>query len=198
MNLAKVLWVIASLYLLVVGFIYIIILKDAPSEGLARFEYIQDNWGIYDHQWKAEFLIAVCLAISSLIFGSLIKNQGFQIIGVGQILIAVAFPISLGITPSADYELYSVMSTASHRLVNFGMLISLCGFLRFYWEVTILKKWLRITAIIASTLGLLSFGASFFEIISQTEAQKTMLLVIILYLINAYYGVKVNETITEN
>ena len=43
MKLAKYLWTIASFYLLVIGFFYIVILKDAPTSGKERFDFIIKN-----------------------------------------------------------------------------------------------------------------------------------------------------------
>ena len=192
MKLAKILWTIASFYILVVGFIYIIVLKDTPSEGSERYQFILENWSLYEYQWKAEFLIAVFLASSSLILANYSKNSGFYLITVGQIVIAVAFPISIGITPNASPELAAIIGKAGHHLVNFGYLISLGGFFTLHWNQKILAVWLRITALVLSTLSFLAFLAFFVDLISSTVAQKAMLLVILLYIINGILGVKIN------
>jgi hypothetical protein len=57
MNIAKYLWTLASFYLLATGFVYIIILREAPAEGPERYAFITANWSVYDYQWKAELLM---------------------------------------------------------------------------------------------------------------------------------------------
>ena len=198
MKLAKFLWTLASFYLLAVGFVYIFILKDAPVEGLARLDFIRENWGVYAYQWKAEFLVAVSLAAASLIFGSRIKNVGFQIIAIGQLLVAMAFPISIGSTPNASYDLYWTISEATSALITFGMVISLSGFIVLYSGVAVLSKWLRVTALFLSSVCLMVFGAGFLGIISHSDTHKGMIIVMLLYVINSYYGLKLGSEMSNN
>ena len=134
MNLAKYLWTIASFYLLVIGFFYMVILKDAPADGPERYEFIIKNWTIYDYQWKAELMMTTLLSISSFIFSKYSKNQGFIIIGVGQLFFAMAMPLSIGITPNAPYEFGSLIGKGAHQMVNFGMMISLAGYMILHWK----------------------------------------------------------------
>ncbi len=129
MKLAKILWTIASFYLLIIAFVYIVVLRDAPTVGLERYEFILKNWSIYNYQWKAELLMTTFLSISSLLFLKYTKNPGFSVIAVGQLFFAFAMPISIGVTPNASLELGSLIGKGAHQLVNFGMLISLCGFI---------------------------------------------------------------------
>jgi hypothetical protein len=128
MKIAKYLWIIASFYLLVIGFVYIIILQEAPSDGPERYEFVIENWSIYNYQWKAELMMSTFLAISSFLFSKYLNNPGFIIIGIGQLFFAFAMPISIGVTPNANYELSSLIGKGAHQMVNFGMMISLIGF----------------------------------------------------------------------
>jgi len=194
MKLAKILWTIASFYLLIIVFVYIVILKDAPAEGLERYEFILENWSIYNYQWKAELIMTTFLSISSFLFYKYTNNSGFIVIAVGQLFFAFAMPISIGVTPNASPELGSLIGKGSHQLVNFGMLISLCGFIILHLKARILKSWLRLTALAIATISFLSFGAGFINLIGASNAQKAMFLVMFLYIINGYFGIKINET----
>ena len=194
MKLAKYLWVIASFYLLVIGFFYIVILKEAPADGKERYEFIMKNWAIYDYQWKAELMMTTFLSIASFIFSKYLKNPGFIFIGIGQLFFAMAMPISVGITPNAPYEFGSLIGKGAHQMVNFGMMISLAGYLILHWNARILSKGLRVAALILASLAFLAFASSFLNIIDTSTAQKAMLLVMFLYIINGYFGIKINET----
>ena len=193
MKIAKYLWTIASFYLLVIGFVYIIILKEAPSDGPERYEFIMENWTIYNYQWKAELMMTTLLSISAFLFSKYLKNPGFIIIGVGQLFFAMAMPISIGITPNATYEFGSLIGKGAHQMVNFGMMVSLAGYLILHWKSRVLSNWLRVAALILATLGFLSFAAGFLDIIDSSTAQKAMLLVMLLYVINGFFGIKVNK-----
>jgi hypothetical protein len=198
MKLAKFLWIIASFYLLIIVFVYIVILKDAPAEGLERYEFILENWSIYNYQWKAELLMTTFLSISSFLFFKYTKNPGFIVIAVGQLFFAFAMPISIGVTPNASLELASLIGKGAHQLVNFGMLISLFGFIILHLKARVLKSWLRLTALVIAVISFLSFGAGFINLIEASDAQKAMFLVMFLYIINGYFGIKINETNANN
>lgn len=198
MILAKYLWTIASFYLMLIVFVYIVILKDAPADGLERYEYILANWSIYNYQWKAELLMTTFLSISSFLFFNYTKNPGFIIIAIGQLFFAFAMPLSLGVTPNASLELGSLIGKGAHQLVNFGMLISLCGFIILHFKARILKSWLRLIALAIAVVSFLSFGAGFINLIEASDAQKAMFLVMFLYIINGYLGIKINETNAKN
>lgn len=193
MNTAKALWIIASLYLIVVGFIYIIVLKTAPAEGAERLSFIQANWAYYGHQWKAEFLIAVSLSISAFIFAQKLGNTSFYLVAVGQGISSVAFPISLGLVPEVPYEIYKLSGEAMHFLNNSGMMISLLGFFLIHWSNGFFKPGLRMAALLLSGLAFLVFLAGFMEILTTQQTQKGMPLVLLLYLINAFYGFKLRD-----
>ncbi|MCX2718652.1 hypothetical protein [Lentiprolixibacter aurantiacus] len=198
MKLAKYLWTIASFYLLVIGFFYMIVLKDSPPNGPERYEFIIQNWATYNYQWKAELMMATLLSISSFLFSKYLKNPGFIIIGVGQLFFAMAMPLSIGITPNASYEFGSVIGKGAHQMVNFGMMVSLAGYYMLHWKSRVLSNWLRISALTLTTLAFLSFLAGFLNIIEASTAQKAMLFVMFLYVINGYFGIKVNEQNARN
>lgn len=193
MKIAKFLWITASFYLLAIGFFYMVILKGAPSSGPERYEFIMQNWSIYDYQWKAELMMTTFLSISSFLFSRYFKNPGFIIIGVGQLFFAMAMPLSIGITPNASYEFGSLIGKGAHQMVNFGMMISLAGYFILHWQSRVLNKWLRVCALILSILAFLSFLLGFVNIIEASTAQKAMLLVMFLYVINGYFGLKIKE-----
>jgi hypothetical protein len=198
MKIAKYLWIIASFYLLIIGFVYIIILKEAPSDGPERYDFLMENWSIYNYQWKAELMMTTLLAISSFLFAKYLKNPGFIIIGVGQLFFAMAMPVSIGITPNTTYEFGSLIGKGAHQMVNFGMMVSLAGYFILYWKSQVLSNWLRVAALILAAISFISFAAGFVNIIETSTAQKAMLLVMLLYVINGFYGIKINETNANN
>ncbi len=75
----------------------------------------------------------------------------------------------------------------------FGNIIFLAGLLHLYLYDNLLKKWHRWTAIVASSISLIVFLIAFIGIISWKQALITGPLVNLLYLTNAYYGLKLVE-----
>ena len=110
----------------------------------------------------------------------------------------MAMPLSIGITPNAPYEFGSLIGKGAHQMVNFGMMISLAGYLILHWHSRVLSSWLRVAALVLASSAFLSFLAGFVNIIETSTAQKAMLLVMFLYIINGYFGIKINETNASN
>jgi hypothetical protein len=193
MKIARFLWLIASFYLLIVGLIYIFILGDAPETYPEREDYIREHWGWYELQWKGEFLIAVFLAVSSFIFANLMGRMEFYLIAVGQLVIAMGFPPSLAFGELETFQNYQQVGKIGHLYVNFGFLISLAGFILLHWQNDTLNSWLHKLAFLLALIAGLAFGAAFLGMISQSEAQMSMILVMLLYLINGMYGFKLKS-----
>ncbi len=194
MKIARLLWITASFYLLAVGIIYIFVLGDAPETYPDRQEYIREHWGWYELQWKGEFLIAIFLSVSSLIMANLLGRMEFYLIAVGQLVIAMGFPPSLAFGELETFQNYQQVGKIGHLYVNFGFLISLAGFALLHWQNDVLYSWLHKLAAFLALIAGLAFGAAFIGIISQSEAQMSMILVMLLYIINAMYGVKLKLT----
>lgn len=194
MKIARILWTTASFYLFIVGFIYIIILGDAPDTYPDRMDYIRQHWGWYDLQWKGEFLIAVFLSVSSFIFANAMGRWEFYFIAVGQLIIAMGFPPSLGLGELETFNNYEQTGKIGHLYVNFGFLISLTGFALLHVHNDVLKSWLHKLAFLLALIAGLAFGAAFTGIITQSQAQMFMILVMLLYLINGAYGIKLKHT----
>lgn len=194
MKAARILWIIASFYLFIVGFVYIVILGDAPENYPERYEFIRANWNIYELQWKGEFMIAIFLAIASFIFANSLGRWEFYFIAVGQFLIAVGFPPSLSLGELDVISHYEQIGKAGHLYVNFGFFISLSGFTLLHWHNDVLKHWMHKLGFVLALLATFAFGAGFIGVISTTVAQKAMPLVILLYLVNGYYGIRLKSS----
>ncbi len=193
MILARILWTAASFYLLVLTLVYVLVL-DAPGEsGPARLEYILDHWLVYQHQFKAEFLIGMFLCISSLLFALQFRRAEFVVISVGQLLYALPFPIVLGLYPEAAVQTSMAFSQSAHLMVNSGLMISLAGFIGLHWNLRILPKWIHLTAFFLAVIGFSSFVLSFLGQLPYVQAQKAMLAVTFLYLINGVYGILIRK-----
>ena len=66
------------------------------------------------------------------------------------------------------------------------MMISLAGYFLQHLKSRILGNWFRITALVLTVLSFLSFAAGFVNMIETPTAQRAMLMVMFLYMINGY------------
>jgi hypothetical protein len=195
MKLAKVLWSLGSLLVNGTIIIYIMLSGNAPADPEARFVYINENWNIYGAHWKAEFLIMGMIATGAIYFALQSRKISWAILSLGQIILLMTYPLMLGgfrNTPFALAEMANQMATV---IFIFGNLVFLSGLFLLYLEDQILKRWLRYTAVVLAGITAIVFFIIFAGIISWKQAMVIGPLANLLYLINAYYGLKLN---TEN
>jgi len=189
MKLARFLWISASVYFPVISVVYIFVL-DSSAEGADKLKYMLDNYLIYSHQFKAEFLTGAFLCISSFAFAIRLKRMVFVLIGTGQLIYALAFPLIISVYPYAETTFSLAMGRAANSMVTFGLMLSLAGFFMLHLRLHIIPKWMRLLALLLSVAGFISYLAAFIGFITDKQAQLVMFLVTFLYPINAYLALK--------
>ena len=191
MKLAKAFWSLGNLLINVTIVIYIILMSKAPEDIADRYIYMNDNWTIYGAHWKAEFLFTTMIAISAFYFATRIKNFSWSAIVIGQFILLLTYPLMLGGYRNTTFELAEMANEMAIVVFVFGNVIFFVGLFLLYWNDSLLKKWLRNVALALSTIGFLAFVMTYAEIISWKQAMMVGPLLNILYLINAYYGLKI-------
>ncbi|MDC6389376.1 hypothetical protein PP182_11835 [Maribacter sp. PR1] len=191
MKLGKLLWIIGSVLINITVGIYIYLSSKAPLDPLERHEYVNENWQIYGMHWKAEFLFMTMIAIGALYFTFKLKEVRWAIISVGQLILLTTYPIMLGGYQNTSFEMSEMANQMATVVFVFGNLIFLGGLLKLYISDTYLKKWLKWTAIVLSGITFLTFFITYMDIIEWQQALMIGPLINILYLINAFYGVKI-------
>lgn len=191
MKLGKLLWIIGSVLINITVGIYIYLSSKAPLDPLERHEYVNENWQIYGMHWKAEFLFMTMIAIGALYFTFKLKEVSWAIISVGQLILLTTYPIMLGGYQNTSFEMSEMANQMATVVFVFGNLIFLGGLLKLYISDTYLKKWLKWTAIVLSGITFLTFFITYMDIIEWQQALMIGPLINILYLINAFYGVKI-------
>lgn len=190
MKLAKILWSFGSILINVTIAIYLYLSGNAPADLEERFAYINDNWGIYAALWKAEFVIMTMITIGAVYFAMHFKKVGWAIVSVGQLILLTSYPLMLGGFRNTSFELASMANQIELVVFVFGNVVFALGLLHVYLTDTILSNWLRNTAATISGIAGFVFLISFLGFIGWRQAMMVGPLVIILYLINAYYGFK--------
>lgn len=188
MKVAKICWITGSILINLIIGIYIYLSSKAPVSPEERHLYINENWDIYGGHWKAELLIMTMIAIGAFYFAINLKKISWSIIAVGQLILLSLYPIMLGGYRNTPFEIAEMVNQIAIVIFVFGNIVFLAGLLHLYLFDTLLKKWLRITAISLSSIALIVFSISFMGFISWKQAIMIGPLMNLLYLINAYYG----------
>lgn len=190
MKLGKLFWTSGSILINITIGIYIYLSSNAPLNPLERHNYVNENWDIYGMHWKIEFLFMTFIAIGALYFAFNLKKISWTIISVGQLILLSTYPIMLGGYENTSFELSQMANQMATVVFVFGNLIFLGGLLKLYSSDIIFKKWLKWVAIALSGITFLTFFITFIGIIDWRQAMMIGPLINVLYLINAYYGIK--------
>jgi len=155
-----------------------------------RLVYLNEHWQVYAAHWKAEWLLMTFIAIGALYFAYRIRTISWAIISIGQILLLFTYPLMLGGYHNTSMDLFNMANEMATLVFLFGNLLFAGGLFHLYLMDTTLPKWLRLTAVILAGISTLTFTIAFAGIISWGQAMLLAPLVNVLYLINAYYGYK--------
>ncbi len=190
MRLAKILWSLGSVLINFTIIIYVFLISKAPVDLVERQIYINENWNTFSTHWKAEFLFMAMITVGAFYFANIFKSASWSIITIGQLILLAMYPIMLGGYRNTTPEIFSMSNQMAIVIFVFGNIIFLAGLLHLYFSDNYLKKWLKLSAIAIASVALIAFSASFIGLIDWKQALKIGPLVNILYLINAYYGLK--------
>ena len=190
MKLAKTLWVLGNLLVNITIGIYIYLSSNAPLNPVERHDYVNENWDIYSGHWKAEFLFMTMIAIGAVYFAINFKKISWTLISVGQVILLSLYPIMIGGYQNTPFEIAEMANQMAIVVFLFGNIIFLAGLVHLYLFDTLLKKWIRFSAISFASIGLIAFSISFMGFISWQQALVIGPALNLLFLINAYYGLK--------
>lgn len=191
MKLAKVLWILGNLLVNITIGIYIFLSSKAPLDPLERHNYVNENWEIYAGHWKAEFVFMTMIAIGAIYFAINFKKISWSLITVGQLITLSLYPIMLGGYHNTPFEIAEMANQMAIVVFVFGNIVFLGGLIHLYLYDSLLNKWIRFSAVSFASIALIAFAISFIGLISWKQALVIGPLTNLLFLINAYYGLKI-------
>ena len=197
MKLAKTLWSLGSLLVNCTIIVYIILSSKAPLNVEERYAYINENWNVYGAHWRVEFFLMAMVAIGALYFAIKSKKISWSIISIGQVVLLMTYPLMLGGYRNTTLELAEMANQIATIVFVFGNLVFLSGLFLLYLNDQFLKRWLRYTAIVISGITAIVFLITFAGIINWEQAMMIGPLINLLYLVNAYYGLKIKMENTD-
>ena len=157
---------------------------------------------MYGGHWKAEFLIMILVAIGAIFFAIAFKSISWTIISMGQLIILWTYPLMLAGYRNTPLEIALMTNEMATITFVFGNLIFFIGLFYMYLQSDVLKKWLRYAALSLSGIAALLFLVIVLGVLTWKDALVLAPIINILYLINAYYGFKIDvymdPTVTTN
>ena len=190
MKLAKFFWIAGSVLINVTIGFYVYLQSKVPANLVERYQYINDQWALFGGHWKAEFLIMALIAIAALFFAFRFKDVCWTIVVVGQLIILLTYPIMLGGYVNTTVEMAEMANQMATVTFVFGNLIFMFGLLVLYFNTELLPKWLKYVAVILAAASSMLFLLIYVEFTSWGQMLFAAPIINLLYLINAYHGIK--------
>lgn len=191
MKLAKALWIIGNLMVNITIGIYVYLSIKAPLDAAERYNYMNENWNVYAGHWKAEFVFMTMITIGAIFFAINFKKISWSLISVGQLILLTLYPLMLGGYRNTPFEIAEMANQIAIVVFVFGNIVFLGGLINLYLYDSLLKKWIRFSAVGFASIALFAFSISFMGFISWKQALIIGPLTNLLFLINAYYGLKI-------
>jgi hypothetical protein len=191
MRLAQYLWSLGSVLINVVIFIYVSLMRNAPVAVDERYAYINAKWDIFSIHWQFEFMLMTMIAIAAIYFAIHFKKISWVIISMGQLIVLLTYPLMLGGYRNTPVDLAELANQIAVVVFLFGNVVFFCGIFLLYLKDKLLNKWLSRLAMVLALVVVVVFGIAFFGFLTWKEAMVIGPLVNMVYLINAYYGLKI-------
>lgn len=193
MNAARGAWVVGSILVNVTIGIYLWLSRHAPLDPVHRQQYLNDHWTLYSGHWKAELVFMTLIAVGALFFAIRLQRPGWTVTALGQVLLLTMYPVMLGGYRNTSVDIANVANEIAVTIFLYGNVVFLAGLLLVYRSAAEIRAGLRWLAMGLSSVAGAMFLASFLEFIDWRQAlQVCGPFMSMLYLINAYYGYKLD------
>lgn len=193
---AAYLWSMGSLLFFVAIMLYVFVYQPSSGTDADKTNQIISNWFLVATIWRVEVIAAVFLAVSSWYFATAKQSINWILIAFAHIVMIVMYANMLGSYPvaaefySESPHLYPMLNDMAIWIFGFSNLLFLTGLAGVYLTSKTLKKWMVWTGATISFLGAIGSLALFFELITFADLNIGGPLILILYLLNFYLGLK--------
>lgn len=190
-DVARWAWIVGSLLVNLAIAMYIWLMSRAPADFAARHDYINANWTAFSVHWKAEFVFMALIAVGALSFAVRARTAGWCCVALGQFLLLTIYPVMMGGYLDTPVAIASAANEVSLVIFLFSNLVFLAGLVGVYWRAHEVGPMLRGFALVLALIAWLIFLACFLGLIGWSQAMLAAPLVMLLYLVNAWYGYRV-------
>jgi len=185
-KLSAVLFSVASLAFFTLIILYIFVYKPPTGAGDEKILHMNNNWGLISSIWRLEFIMVVVIAWVSFNFST--SNKWWNLVAIGHLLMLVEYMLMLGGYPKVESEeTYRIVSNMAIWVFAASNLIWLVGMAGVYQAE---KGWIKYLGGTLALIGGLVFLTIVLGLTSFSDAVFVGPLIILLYLLNVYYGLK--------
>ncbi len=183
------LFALSSIAMIAMVLMYIAVLAPAAPDGgwVEKTEYLRSNWSLYASHWRIEFLAVALTAFTSLYFSR--RNSMWYLVAVGHLFYLSEYPLMIaGYLEAGTEAEFSTLNEMAVFIFAGANMLWLFGMIGVYAGES---GWLRVLGMALSTLAALAFLALFLGLIGMGQAAIAGGPALLLYLVNAWYGLKV-------
>jgi len=193
-KVSAILFSVASLAFFVLIISYVFVYKPPSGTWDEKILYMNNNWGLVSFIWRAEFFAVVIISWVSLNFSS--SSKWWNLVAIGHLLMLGEYMLMLGGYPVvASEETFRIVNGMAIWVFAASNLIWLLGMAGVYQTE---QGWIKYLGV---SLALIS-GLIFLTIVLGLTTMKDVIfvapLVNLLYLLNAYYGIKILKNGNHN
>ena len=195
-NIAAYLWSLGSILFFGAIIAFIFIYQPVSGTDAAKTDQLLNDWDLVSNIWRAETLAAVMLAFSSTYFAITRRSLSWISVAVAHIVMITMYGYLLGAYPiAAEYHgdtpyLFAMVNDTAVWIFGLSNFLFLLGMAGIYYSDELLNKWFSRAGTVISLVGTLGALALFFDMISFSDLNIGGPLILLLYLLNAYLGLR--------
>ncbi|MBD3616059.1 MAG: hypothetical protein HUJ22_05750 [Gracilimonas sp.] len=195
-KVAAYLWSIGSLLFFVSILLFVFVYQPSSGTDADKTSQILSEWVLVATIWRVEAIAAVLIAVSSWYFATVKQSISWFLISFAHIVMILMYANMLGSYPvAAEFynespRLFPMLNDKAIWIFGFSNLLFLTGLAGVYLTNKTLPKWMVWTGVIISFLGALASLALYFELITFADLNIGGPLILILFLLNFYLGLK--------
>ncbi len=193
-KLSALLFSIASIAFFTLIILYVFVYKPPTGTWDEKILHMNNNWGLISFIWRLEFIIVVIIAWVSFNFST--SNKWWNLVAIGHLLMLVEYMLMLGGYPKvASEETFQIVNNMAIWVFAASNLIWLLGMAGVYQAE---KGWIKYLGTTLALIGGVIFLIVILGIATFNDVIFVGPLVNLLYLLNAYYGIKILKNKAHN
>ena len=193
---AAYLWSAGSILFSMTIVLYVFVSKPSGGTGAETTSQLLDNWTLASAVWRVETIAVVLVTVSSWYFATVRQSMSWFLVAFAHIVMVFMYAGMLGSYPVAadafaeSSYLFPMVNNTVVWIFGLSNLLFLTGLAFVYVTSEQLPRWMRWAGAIISSIGAMAALALFLDLITFSDLIIVGPLVLALYLLNAYMGIK--------
>lgn len=196
---AAYLWSLGSVLFFAAIILFVFVYQPSTGTDADKTNQLVKDWSLVSTIWRMETIAAVLLAVSSWYFAIVKQSINWILIAFAHIVMIMMYANMLGAYPvAAEFynespNLFPMVNDTAVWIFGASNLLFLTGLTGIYYRNEVLSNWIGWTGTALSLTGAIGSLALFFEFVTFSDLSIGGPLILILYLLNAYLGIKLSR-----